>query len=137
MNTNIFVTNKSKCLLLVLSFSIFVSVIFYYGKIDILGVNANPDYICVKALTDQPCIATNYPASCSAWGINGKRTCPGKKATEVRYLLRRTSCESGYTRYSRSESDGSSGRQTADYVSKSVDCSITEEDIVPPEGKIQ
>ncbi len=132
------ITNRSKCLLLVLSFSIFLSVIFYYWKVDILWVSANPDYICVKNVTNQPCLATNYPSSCSAWTSDWFRTCPWKKATQVAYYLVRTDCESWYSKISNWwESWAASWRQWADYVNHSVACTITEEDHDSPVWEIK
>lgn len=112
------------------------------------SVWANPDYICTKSVTWQPCIIS----SCEDWQTNGTRICNGKRTTEVSYYHTRTSCESGYSvtqnwntslsataaRYADQSaldstwSSWSSGRHSTDYVSWSESCSVTEVDTVAP-----
>lgn len=95
--------------------------------------SANPDYICVKSVTDQPCNVPTDGSTCSPWDTEWKRTCTGTMATEVSYYLVRTSCEPGYTQVSLGGDVWlDSGRQWGDYVSQSTSCSIVQQDVVPP-----
>lgn len=74
--------------------SILLSILFLLNNwYNFSWVSANPDYICVKNVTDQPCEAT----SCEPWWTDWKRTCTGKKTTQVAYYLIRTSCEPWYS----------------------------------------
>lgn len=94
---------------------------------------ANPDYICVKSVTDQPCNVPADGSTCSAWDATWKRTCTGTQTTEVSYYLIRTTCDAGYTQVSAGWNVwGNSGRQWGDYVSQSTTCSIVQQDVVPP-----
>lgn len=91
--------------------------------------SANPDYICVKNVTDSPCISN----SCDPWQTNGTRICHGTKATSVAYYLIRTSCEAGYTKISKWWNVWwNSGRNSPDYTYTSTACTITEVDNVAP-----
>ncbi len=100
-------------------------------------VSANPDFICKKAVTEQPCELTDYPASCSEWDASWNRTCPWKEATEVSYYLIRTNCESGYTKVAKGWNVwGNSGRQEWDYVSNTKACEVIESDHVAPTGEV-
>lgn len=101
------------------------------------NASANPDYICKKAQTEQPCRLSNYPASCSEWDASGNRTCPWMETTEVSYYLIRTNCESGYTKVSNwGNVWGSSWRHGWNYVSGEVSCNIIESDHVAPTWKV-
>ena len=116
-----------------------VWVYFWYNNNSSLDwVSANPDYICKKAVVGSPCEIPNYPASCSAWNsTTHSRTCPWKKTTEVSYYLIRTNCESWYTKVANYWNSGwDSWRNSADYVSSSSSCTITEYDTVAPSWKI-
>ena len=96
--------------------------IINYGGFSLWGANANPDYICKKAVYNSPCRVTNYPSSC-----------PWVKTTEVSYYLIRTECEAGYTKVSVWWNVwDASWRHWADYVSWSNACTITEYDHVAP-----
>lgn len=91
--------------------------------------SANPDYICVKNVTDSPCITT----SCNSWQTNGTRVCNGTKATSVAYYLIRTSCEAWYSQVALWWNAGwNSGRNSPDYTYTSTACTITEVDNVAP-----
>jgi len=64
---------------------------YYFGfKWDIS--NANPDYICVKSVTNQSCVISSW----WAWQPDGTRIWTWTKATQVWYYHTRTSCEAGY-----------------------------------------
>lgn len=90
---------------------------------------ANPDYICVKSVTNQPCIIT----TCDAWQTNWSRTCHWTRTTAVQYYLVRTTCEPGYQRiYQSGNWMTESWRQGADYQYSSEACSIIQTDTVPP-----
>lgn len=134
MSKKICLNDKSKCFFLVVSFIAFLWVIFYYWNFSLINVNANPDYICVKSVTDSPCNIT----SCWNWNTDGTRVCTWKKTTSVAYYLRRTTCESWYSRHSRgSDSWWSSWRQSWDYVYSSSTCTVTQVDRVAPSGEIK
>lgn len=136
MNEKFCVNEKTKCFFLVISFLLLISVIFLYWKVNILWVSANPDYICVKNVTNMPCVLTNYPSSCSEWTTSWTRTCPWVKTTQVSYYLIRTSCEAWYSQVANGEAWWASWRNSADYVSGSQNCTITETDTVPPTWEI-
>ena len=109
----------------------------YYFNFNIEQTSANPDFICKKAVTEQPCELTDYPASCSEWDASWNRTCPWKEATEVSYYLIRTNCESGYTKVAKGWNVwGNSGRQEWDYVSNTKACEVIESDHVAPTGDV-
>ena len=108
------------------------SVVFFNGW-SVPSVTANPDYICKKQLTDQPCEIQD----CQEWDTDGTRVCAGTRVTEVSYYLIRTQCEDGYTRVALGNNVWwPSGRQGADYVSDTEVCFITQFDNVAPEGII-
>ncbi len=129
----------------------------YYFNFNIEQTSANPDYICIKSVAGESCRIS----SCTDWGTDGKRTCSWKRTTEVWYYHTRTSCESGYSvainwktatddsasTYAPSttlDAEGlaattthpSSWRHGSDYIYSSEDCTIVEEDTVPPTWKI-
>jgi len=105
--------------------------IFNWGSLT--SVEANPDYICKKSVTDTPCMVT----TCESWKTDGTRSCNGLRATEIAYYLIRTDCEPGYTKVSAGWNVGwNSGRQWADYVSWTQSCTVVEVDNVPPVGDI-
>ncbi len=53
---------------------------------------ANPDYICIKQITDAPCGDLNNPP----WNGSQTRVRTGHRITAVSYINTRTSCEAGY-----------------------------------------
>lgn len=111
--------------LLVFAFSI-SSKNFYWGT---PSVNANPDYICKKSVSSEPCVIS----SCSSWNTNWTRICYGQKTTEVSYYLIRTDCEAWYTKVAAwGNVLWASWRQWSDYVSSTNSCSITQVDRVSP-----
>lgn len=90
--------------------------------------NANPDYVCSKTLSGQPCEIT----SCGEWQTNHTRVCTWTQKTSVYYYRTRTNCEPG-----RSQArwgwytTGVSWRKTADMYGTSS-CSITQVDTWTP-----
>lgn len=104
------------------------SYFYLYKWVSLSTVDANPDYICKKAVSDQPCVIT----TCSTWGTDWKRTCNWIKTTEVAYYLIRTDCEAGYTKHYKWDSSWNSWRQEPDYVSWTQSCTVVEVDNVPP-----
>ena len=112
------------------AFLVYALIFNWWG---IQSVTANPDYICKKQLTDQPCEVQD----CQEWSLDGTRVCAGTRVTEVSYYLIRTQCEPGYTRVSLwGNVWWPSGRQGADYVSDTEVCFVTQFDNVAPEGII-
>ncbi len=96
------------------------------------STSANPDYICVKDV-DRSCVIDT--ANCGEWKTNGERVCPWVKTTQVAYHLRRTTCETGYTRIDQGTNSGGVGwRLDSDYTYNSESCSITQVDKVAPVG---
>lgn len=92
-------------------------------------VNANPDYICKKSVSDEPCVIS----SCWSWNTNWTRVCNWTKTTEVSYYLIRTDCEAWYTKIAKWWNVWwASWRQWADYVSGTESCSIVQVDRVSP-----
>lgn len=109
---------------------------------------ANPDYICKKAVTWQECRIQ----SCWEWSTNWTRTCYWERTTEVSYFHIRTSCEAWYTvartwstsdantaaRYadqsalSNNYNSWSSWRHSVDYPSQTESCTITQTDTTAP-----
>ncbi|MDD2870661.1 MAG: hypothetical protein PHS49_01615 [Candidatus Gracilibacteria bacterium] len=127
-------SDKTKCGLLVVSFLVFLSVIFYYGRFDIMGVSANPDYICTRVMTGQSCNFSE--ANCGPWSTDGKRVCNGKRNIKTYYYNRRSSCAAGYSSVHIGDSDGNSGRTTGDYY-VTENCTVIQEDNIAPVGEIQ
>ncbi len=103
---------------------------FYMSKnVWLSTVEANPDYICKKAVIDSPCEIV----TCDPWKTDGTRTCNWNKTTEVSYYLVRTTCEDWYTKVDNWwQSWAASGRQAWDYVSWTQSCTVVEIDNVPP-----
>ena len=107
---------------------------YYFGFLG-LGVNANPDYICTKSVTNQVC---KVPAwNWGEWNTNWERVWTWTRATEVQYYATRTGCEAWYTenrwwwyRW------WASWRKTADTVSASSVCTLIQTDNVPPVWEI-
>lgn len=111
----------------------FIAFVIFFNGWTVPWVTANPDYICKKQVTDQPCEIRD----CQEWSQDWERVCAGTRVTEVSYYLIRTQCEDGYTRVSAWWNVwGSSGRQGADYTSNAEVCFITQYDNVVPEGII-
>lgn len=107
--------------------------VVFFGGWSVPWVTANPDYICKKQLTDEPCEIQD----CKEWSEDWERVCSGTRVTEVSYYLIRTQCEDGYTRVSAGWNVGwPSGRQWADYVSDTEVCFVTQYDNIAPEGII-
>ncbi len=106
---------------------------YYTGKWSVDTVQANPDYICKKAVNDSPCEITR----CDEWSTEWTRTCHWEKTTEVAYYLIRTSCEAWYTKESKWWSVwGNSWRQGWNYVNATTSCTTVEVDNVAPIGTI-
>lgn len=117
----------------VISLVVLWALAYSYSVFVTSDSKANPDYICVKSVTDQPCNVPVDGSTCSAWDAEGKRTCTGTMTTQVAYYLIRTSCEAWYTQVSAGWNVGwNSGRQGWDYVSQSTSCSIVQQDVIPP-----
>lgn len=124
-------------------------------------VEANPDYICVKSVTNSPC-QIDY---CEDWGQDGQRVCKWERTTKIGYYHTRTTCEAWYTRQIswstassrtasndlknkwygwRLDSEGknayrahpSSGRHSLDYPYQTEYCQIIEQDTQKPGGGI-
>lgn len=111
-----------------------VSVGYYFGFSGD-NVSANPDYICTKSVTNQPCVVADD--DWSEWDTNWKRTWVWKMATQFRYYATRTGCESWYTKTDwGGYNSWASWRKTADFVSSSSTCTIIQEDTVPPVWEI-
>jgi len=109
------------------------SYFYVFKDANLSTVEANPDYICKKSVSDQPCVVT----TCETWKTDGTRTCNWLRTTEVAYYLIRTDCEAWYTKVSAGWNVwGNSGRQTWDYVSWTQSCSVVEVDTVAPVGDI-
>ncbi len=105
------------------------SYFYLYKWASLSTVDANPDYICKKSVSDQPCTIT----TCEEWKSDWKRTCNWIKTTEVAYYLIRTDCEAWYTKVANwGNVWWNSGRQWADYVSWTQSCTVVEVDNVPP-----
>lgn len=105
------------------------SYLYVFKGADLSSVEANPDYICKKSVTDMPCMVT----TCEAWKTDGTRNCNWVRATEVAYYLIRTSCEAWYTQVSAGWNvGGNSWRQGADYISWTQSCTVVEVDTVAP-----
>lgn len=111
----------------VFSFSVWIWLYYFFFMSN--WTSANPDYICVKSVVNQPCITTH----CDSWTADWKRTCHWTKATQVAYYLVRTTCESWYTQVSNWWNVWlASWRQWWDYISDSNTCTVQQVDNVPP-----
>ena len=94
-----------------------------------LSVNANPDYICTKNVSNSACEIT----SCDPWWTDGERTCYWTRTTQVAYRHRRTACETWYTRKKMfRDTPWSSWRINADYIYATEDCQIIQQDFIKP-----
>ena len=123
----------------------------YTTKINTTEVNANPDYICIKNISNSACKIT----SCWAWQADHTRTCYGKRTTQVAYYNLRTTCEKGYgngtrvttandqVHYSKADAThilgikrGSANwqgwRHSADFTYATEDCQIVQKDVIAP-----
>lgn len=109
-----------------------LALVWFFYSMFVLNnsATANPDYICIKSVSDQPC-SFNPNTDCSAWS-DWKRTCTWKKTTKVAYFLIRTDCEAWYTKKSRGNSGWSSWRQWADYSYQSETCTVIQQDTIAP-----
>lgn len=134
MNNKFCVTEKSKCILLVFSFLFFISIIFYFWRLNILWANANPDYICKKTLTGQSCNYTE--ANCDAWTSDWKRVCHGTRNNMTYYYNRRTTCAWWYTWQQLWDSAWDSWRTSWDYYS-TENCIVILEDHIAPIWEIK
>jgi hypothetical protein len=107
---------------------------FLYQFYSYNSVNANPDYICTKSVTNYPCEIT----SCWAWDSSTHlRTCTWTKATAVTYYATRTGCAAWYNETSWwGYTTWASWRKTPDRPSNFTSCSITEIDTVAPSWRI-
>ena len=123
----------------------------YTVKINPTEVDANPDYICIKNVSNSACRIT----SCGAWQADHTRTCYGKRTTKVAYYNLRTTCEKWYgngtrvttannqVHYSKADAthvlwikrwtaNGQGWRHSADFTYATEDCQIIQKDIVAP-----
>ena len=103
-------------------------------NINILAINsaeANPDYICIKNVSNQPCTIT----SCT-WWIGTQRTCYWTTITQVAYKSWRTACAEWWTAVKVSDwwMQPRSWRYTADFNYNSKSCTIVQTDTTPPTG---
>lgn len=95
---------------------------------DLNIVSANPDYICIKAVYNQPCNVT----SCQPWQ-SGYRYCTWWQATSVYYYQGRTDCEPGYYQYKTSDAWlWASWRKNLDNPYETTACSVYQYDNIPP-----
>lgn len=109
------------------------SYIYIFKWVSLSTVEANPDYICKKAVTDMPCMVT----TCESWKTDGTRNCNWLRATSVAYYLIRTDCEAWYSKVSAWWNVWwNSWRQWADYISWTQSCTVVEVDTVAPVGDI-
>jgi len=100
---------------------------YYFGfKWDVS--NANPDYICIKSVSNQSCVVSSW----WAWQSDWTRVGTGTKATKVSYYATRTGCEPGYAGTIIWSIWGASWRRTADVTYSSTTCTITQIDKVAP-----
>lgn len=107
--------------------------LYVFNWASLTSVEANPDYICKKSVTDMPCMVT----TCESWKTDWTRACNWLRATEVAYYLIRTDCEPWYTKVSAGWNVWwNSWRQWADYISWTQSCTVVEVDNVPPLGDI-
>lgn len=127
-------SDKTKCWLLVVSFLVFLSVIFYYGRFDIMWVSANPDYICTRVMTGQSCNFSE--ANCGPWSTDWKRVCNWKRNIKTYYYNRRSSCAAWYSSVHIWDSDWNSWRTTWDYY-VTENCTVIQEDNIAPVWEIQ
>lgn len=133
---------------------------FIYSKsINPTFVDANPDYICIKNVSNTAC-RYDPQKDCDPWDTTGHtRTCHGKRTIQVAYYNLRTTCEKWYwngskvttandqVHYSKADSshvlwirDGKNlwgrwGRHSADFVYATEDCQVVETDYIPPTWK--
>lgn len=99
--------------------------------------SANPDYICIKDVVNQPCTIANESTDCTSWSTDWKRTCTWTQTTKVAYYLIRTSCEAWYTKVARWSSWWTSWRNSADYPYASEVCTIQQIDNTNPVGEVK
>lgn len=90
--------------------------------------SANPDYICIKNVSNSSCEIQ----SCDEWSA-WERTCYGKRTTQVAYFLTRTTCESWYSRIRGwGYTSWNSWRKTADFTYATENCTIKQLDTQAP-----
>jgi len=136
----------------IISFFVITALILAWLFYSWAFVNANPDYICVKDITNQPCKIL----SCGPWK-SWKSICKWSKTIQVAYYHVRTNCEPWYTRttnlwnsYTENSTNKlkvdrkyitsdttSSWRHSVDYPNKTISCTIVKTDIEAPEWEIQ
>jgi len=124
----------------------------YTTQINTTEVNANPDYICIKNVSNSACEIT----SCGPWQEDHTRTCYWKRTTQVAYYNLRTTCEKGYgngtkvttandqVHYSKADATHilwirtwrniwwKGWRHSADFTYATEDCQVIQKDIVAP-----
>lgn len=124
--------NIKKIALGILSLIVIAWWIYAYTQLGwVEETSANPDFICVKEVTNQACETT----SCTEWRADWTRTCTWTAATSVYYELTRTTCEAGYTRIATWRSVwGASWRRTPDMTYTTDTCSIVQTDHTAPVG---
>lgn len=98
-------------------------------NINILAINsaeANPDYICIKNVSNQPCTIT----SCT-WWVGNTRTCYWTTATQAYYYSVRIWCAEWGVGTVIWNNNWASWRRTIDYYN-TVSCTIVQTDTTPP-----
>ncbi len=114
-------------------FVIVASLWLWYIYLASQSTSANPDYICIKDVSDQPCIVSDETTDCGAWETDWTRTCNWQRATQVAYYLTRTTCESGYDRVrGGGYTSWASWRKTWDFNYKFENCTIKQVDDTAP-----
>lgn len=101
-------------------------------NINILAINsaeANPDFICVKTVSNQPCTIT----SCGPW-IGTQRTCTWRTATQIAYYSVRIWCAEWGIGTVIWSSGAASWRRSADFTYNTASCTIVQTDTTPPTG---
>ncbi|MCT4617171.1 MAG: hypothetical protein N4A38_03070 [Candidatus Gracilibacteria bacterium] len=101
-----------------------------YVNLGVEQASANPDYICVKSVSNTPCNVTHY----EDWQPDGTRIGYGYRTSAVFYRLTRTDCEPGYSRSRVGSIDGESGRRTGDMPYSTTSCTIVQVDAMAPVG---
>jgi hypothetical protein len=124
-------TNKAKAYVFFGIALLLASVVWVllFGWYNFESVSANPDYICVKNVSNLPCminenltcsedVSSNIKHSqrcCDPWDVISKsKICYGQRYTKQAYHSVRMDCESWYTQIYFGDSSGDTGRQAFD-----------------------